>query len=430
MNLLPTPAIPIRGPGHKDQLKILAALLACSPLWVAAHGNGDATDATDATITTPMQQEASLRIGAAAAVTYLHADTVLPSARMDGFLLQGDEGINRRYWGLEHGVLHAAWRWNPQWMAYAALGKHGSDRAHTEAFWVQMRQPQGDATWLLTAGRQRPAMGAVLDGAGHLDRFALMPLAKQAAQGGDWIDDGVQLGWRGTVAQAPVVVDAGLWRGQVFPGAAQGPVVPTLHIGTTVAAARGQLALDGFAAHLEPDGRGTRTSSMGGGHSHTAPLCNDSTLGQVACFDGRTDLAATSARWQGHDLPWVLSAAGWLRRDQGGLASANGSANYRGNSYGGWLEARWQFSPRWEWGLRTEHLQASYALQGPGATLLASETRLNRYHRAQRNATLLGYQWPQGVELQLELGRESVAGLHQNYALLRGIWRLEKQILP
>lgn len=420
MNFLPIPAIPTRGRARKVAV---AALLVCCPLWAAAHGSAD--------LAAPeLEEQPGLRLGAAVAVTYLHADAVLPSARMDGFLLQGDEGIDRRRWGLEHGVLDAAWRWSPQWMAYAAVGKHGSDRAHTEAFWVQMRQPQGDATWLLTAGRQRPAMGAVLERAGHFDRFALMPLAKQATLGGDWMDDGVQLGWRGTLAQWPVTLDVGLWKSEVFPGAAQGPVVPTLHIGTAATVAQGALALDGFVAHLEPEGRGSRTSNVGGGHSHTAPLCNDSTLGKVACFDGRTDLAAASARWQGHDVPWVVSAAGWGRRDQGGLASANSDSSYRGTSYGGWLEARWQWRPRWEWGLRTEHVQASHSLQGPGAALLATETRLDRYHRAHRTATTLGYQLPQGVELQLELGRESVAGQRQNYALLRGIWRLEKQVLP
>jgi hypothetical protein len=37
--------------------------------------------------------------------------------------------------------------------------------------------------------------------AGHLDRFALVPLAKQASFGHDWIDDGVQLGWRRAIGR-------------------------------------------------------------------------------------------------------------------------------------------------------------------------------------------------------------------------------------
>ena len=420
MNFLAIPAILTRGRAPKAALW---TWLASCPLWVAAHGGIDHTAPA-------AEDSASLRLGAAAAITYLQADRVLPSARMDGFLLQGDEGIDRRGWGLEHGVLEAAWRWNPQWQAYVAIGKHGSDRAHTEAFWLQLRQPYGSGTWLLTAGRQRPAMGAVLESAGHFDRFALMPLAQQASVNGLWIDDGVQWGWRGALAQWPLALDVGLWKGAVFPGAAQGPVVPTLHIGTAVPMVQGTLALDGFATHLEPQGRGSRTSKVGGGHSHSAPICNNSTLGQVACFDGRTDLAATSARWQGHDVPLILTAAAWWRRDSGGLSSANGDAQYRGNSYGGWLEAHWQFRPRWDWGLRTEQLQARHSLHGPGAALLASETRLNRYQRAHRTSTTLGYQWAQGPELQLELGRESVAGQRQSYALLRGIWRLEKQVRP
>ena len=413
-----TPAIPT--PGRAAEAahwrRGAALLAACLPLWAGAHG----------TAAEPVPDEVGLRAGVAAAVTYLRADAVLPSARLDGFVLQGDEGVDRRRWGLEHGVLDVGWRFHPQWAAYAAVGKHDSDRPHTEAFWLQARQPQGDATWLLSAGRQRPALGAVLETAGHFDRFSQVPLAQRATLNGSWIDDGVQLGWRGEVAGRPVALDAGLWRGQVFPGARQGSAVPALHVGTQV----GDVAIDAVAARFAPRGRGTRTSSFGAGHSHAAPICDDSTRGQVACFDGHSDLAAASARWQSPDWPLTVSAAGWLRRDRGDVASGNGSARYRSTQRGGWLEGVWQFHPQLEAGLRVERLQARHALSGPGAALLASELRLNRYQPAQRTVWMLGYTPRPGLDVRLELGRESVAGQRVRYAMLRALWQFDTQLAP
>ena len=114
-----TPAIPTRGRAAEAAhwRRGAALLAACLPLWAGAHG----------TATEPVPDEVGLRAGVAAAVTYLRADAVLPSARMDGFVLQGDEGVDRRRWGLEHGVLDVGWRFHPQWAAYAAVGKHDSD---------------------------------------------------------------------------------------------------------------------------------------------------------------------------------------------------------------------------------------------------------------------------------------------------------------
>lgn len=419
MTSLPIPNTPIRGPAAdlwRAHWRACAALaLAGLPLWASAHG----------VAAEPVPDEVGARVGIAAAVTYLQANQELPSNGMNGFLLQGDAGMDRRRWGLEHGMVDLGWRFGPQWAAYAALGKHDNEPAHTEALWVQVRQPQGDATWLLTMGRQRPAMGQAMEHAGHLDRFSQLPLAQRAALNEAWIDDGLQLGWRGKVAGQRVNLDAGLWSGQAFPGAAQGSVVPTLHAGTEWVAVGGHVALDGFAAHLEPRGRGTKTSSLSGGHSHEAPVCNDSARGTVACFDGRTELAGASARWQSHDGALAVTAAGWLRRDQGGMASANGQARYQGDQRGGWLEGVWRFQPQWEAGLRAERLQARHTLNGPGASLLAQETRLDSYRPARRNVWMLGYTPRQGLDLRLEAGNESVAGQRVRYAMLRAVWRLD-----
>lgn len=385
---------------------LLAGLLVCA-CPVFAHGEADDV----------LPAEPGVVFEAVAAVRYLSADAVLPSARLAGHLLQGDAGPALRGTQLEHATVGLAARLDDTWGAQLVLGKHGSDVAHVEAAWLQARRDTDDAVWLLSAGRQQPAMGAVLGGAGHLDRFGLVPLAARMAVNGQWIDDGLQLGWRRDVGTSTWHVDAGLWRGQVFPGAAHGGVVPSLHAGWT----HGPWAVDAVAARFELQGRG---SAIGGtaGHSHSAPVC-DAALSQVACFSGRSQLAAASWRWRGLDAqqPWpvTLTAAGWLRHETGVVESANGLADYRGSNRGGWLEALWHVRPRWELGWRGERLSASHRLNGAGASLLASETQLNTYAPSSRHTLMLGYSPTDWADIRLEAGRESVAGTRVSFAALR-----------
>lgn len=412
MNSSPIPSSLIRSPNLDGvgvsamRWAVLAGLAVCVG---SAFAHGDVGDV--------LPTEPGVVFEATAALRYLSADAVLPSARLAGYLLQGDAGPALRGTQLEHGTVGLAARLDGTWGAQLMLGKHGSDPAHVEAAWLQARHDTDDATWLLSAGRQQPAMGAVLGGAGHLDQFGLVPLAARMALNNQWIDDGLQLGWRRDAGRSTWHVDAGLWRGKVFPGAAHGGVVPSLHAGWT----HGPWTVDAVAARFEPQGRG---SAIGGtaGHSHSAPVC-DAALSQVVCFSGRSQLAAASWRWSGLDAeqPWpvTLTAAGWLRHETGVIESSNGLADYRGNNRGGWLEALWHVRPRWELGWRGERLSASHRLNGPGASLLASETQLNAYTPSNRHTLMLGYSPADWADVRVEAGRESVGGTRVSFASVR-----------
>jgi|GEM_PF-651463 len=407
MNSSPTPNSPIRlrpSDSRPPQVRwrrgatFAWALLAVSG---AAHAHGEADDALPA--------DPGARLSAAVAITALDAKGELPSQRMRGFLLQGDAGTDRSGTTLEHATLGAAWRLNDTLGAELTVGQHGSDRAHVESAWVQARHDAdgADHWWLLTAGRQRPALGAAMGQGGHFDRFALMPLGKQMATHGDWMDDGLQLGWRQDDGQRRLSADIGLWRGHVFPGGEGGPLVPTLHLGW----GQGPWQWDGFAAWLKPERRGS-TVSASAGHSHTAPECN-ATLKDVACFTGRGTLAGASAVWSGAQsaLGWpvTFTATGWLRDEQGSLASANGVAQYRAQNRGAWLQALWDVAPRWQTGLRLERAWATQSLSGPGASLIATETGLAAYRPATRQAVVLAWMPNALVSLSAELGRERAA---------------------
>lgn len=394
------------------------------PLQAQAHGEMD----------DPLPTDPGVRLDAALALSALDARAELPSQRLRGFLLQGDAGTDRQGLTLEHGTVGAAWRATDHMGGQLVLGKHGSDRAHVEEASVQWRwdqaQPDGDTVWLLTAGRQRPALGAAMSHAGHMDRWGLMPLAKQLTLNGDWIDDGLQLGWRGAGdANSPAGqwrADLGLWRGRVFPGGQDGPLAPSLHLGWQ----GGAWALDGWVARVSPDHRGSRVNSQSG-HTHASPTCTAS-LKDVVCFGGHSTVAGASAVWDARrsalQWPLTLTASGWLRQESGRLESTNGLAQYSARLRGTWLQALWTVAPGWDTGLRTERAWTSQRLQGAGASLVATDAGLLAQRAATRNAWVLNWQPQPQHTLALELGQErgALAGTPSvRYAALRWIWRLD-----
>lgn len=418
MNSLPIPNLPTRsskvGPwafaSARGLTTAAVTLVALALLPGVVHAHGETAD--------EIPPEPGWRIAASAALSVLDAGQALPSQKMGGFLLQGDAGMDRRNGQLEHGTLSAGWRLTPAFGAHVAVGKHGTDPHHTEAAWLQW---QDGERWSLGVGRRRPSLGPVVGGAGHFDRFGLLPLAKQGTLGHDWIDDGLEGTWRTAAADAEVRLDAGVWRGRSWPGGGQGPATLALHAGVV----RGDWTLDAFWAHLRPEGRGTRTSGAGAGHSHSAPVC-DAALTQVACFTGKAQVAGASARWLSHDWPLEVTGALLWHRDRGSLESRNGLAAYRGDTAGGWLDLVWTPQADWEAGVRLERLSSRQRLEGAGASLLAAETGLTAYRPANRAALMLGWLPSRQFALRLEAGTESAAGQRVRFAAIRAVMSLEK----
>lgn len=407
---------PLQGSRHRTVrtgLRCIGVLLLGlqSAANVQAHGEvGDV-----------LPTEPGLRVVTQAAVRAVQTHHTLPSTRMDGVLLRGDAGIDPDGLQLQHATLAAAWRLAPHWGAYAAAGAHGQDPVHVEAAWLQWRR-DGDAgqAWLITAGRQSLSMGPVLAEAGPLGPYALMPLAHRAAFDDAVADDGVQGGWRAEAGTAGLALDLGIWRGHRFPGGDQGgsrkPGL-SLHAG----AAWQAWAADLVWLQQHPQARAANTSPALG-HSHGAPAC-DSRFTEVICFDGRAQLLGGSLRWAGAEtraqLPITLTAAGWWRRDDGTLESANGLAEYRGRTRGGWLDAAWHWHTRATLGWRHERLATHHRLHGPGAALLALEARMQHASPGRRDTLQLAWQpWP-WARFSIEGGQETVAGQRQRFAALR-----------
>jgi hypothetical protein len=379
----------------------------------AAQAHGEAGD--------PLPPTPGVSVSAAVALRALNAQPRLGSTRMDGVLLRGDAGADPDGTQLEHGVLAAAWRIDTRWGAYAALGAHGSEPLVLEAAWLQWRHDdEQGAIWTVNAGRQATALGPVLMAEMHIGAYGLMPLAQRAAFDHHQGDDGLQAGWRHPVGGATLALDLGLWRGRSFPGSPSGGKhgpAWSLHAGANARA----WSADAVWLQVRPRARAASTSPAVG-HSHGSPRC-DERFTEVICFAGRADLLGASLRWSGRDAeprwPVTLTAAGWWRRDRGTLESANGLADYRGRSVGGWLDAEWHLRPEWSLGWRGEWLDAAHWLQGDGAQTLAREARLHYAQPGRRHALQVAWQVRPWARVALEGGEEQVAGQRAQFVALR-----------
>lgn len=384
-------------------------------LWAAqvqAHVPGEA----------PLPDEPGLKMGAAVAWSWVDADHDWPAPRLPGVLGTGATADKRNGGGLEHGVLSAGWR-PADWLGLqVAAGWHDDGDAHIEAAWLEARHTVTGGEAVLGVGRNSLPVGEVVTAAGEFDLFGAMPLAKRAAFDGNWIDDGINVRWNG-FDRFNLRIDAGVWRTGKFPAAADPTWSPMLHAGIDVG---GGLQLDAFVARVRAPKRGSFVSLSENAHSHGAPSC-DRALFEIACFEGHANLAGVSGRWHAATLPVEVGAAWLTRREQGDLYDINGDARYRGHIDGGWVDLRWDLSPRWTLAGRFERVSTRNRLHGSGAAALARDTGLApNDDPAQRHAAALRWTplaaWPT-LQLSLEAGSERVGGDRNRFAMLRVLWR-------
>jgi hypothetical protein len=374
-----------------------------------AHETGDGS----------IPESPGLQIGASAALAYLRSDNPLPAVRLPGVLGMGDTPTDQRKGRLEHGTLEAGIRLSPMLGATVAAGWHDKEPVHTEVAWLEARPGMG-SEWAIGAGRNRVPLGAVVGNAGHFDRYAQTPLAKRATFNGDWIEDGVNASWRPHLDGAwswLEAVDVGAWRATRFPGSSDAPWAPVVHLRASL----GDVGLDGFASRLQPRGRGAYVQRANSGHTHTAPQCSTS-LRDITCFDGTVDVLGGSAVWDTPITGLQLTAAGLLRRERGDLYSQNGNTRYQGRTIGGWVEVLWQPSATWDVGVRLERLQGRHTLEGPGATMVATDANLLPNQASQRAAAMLGWRPASGWLVTFEGGRERIAQAGSNFLALRLLW--------
>lgn len=395
------------------RLRPLAAgsLLALAAWTSQAHDLGQSA----------IPERSGMQLGAALALSQSHAHSAWPAPRLPGIFSNGETPTDRRHGALEHATVDAGLRLGPHLGAMLALGWHDKDPAHVEAAWLQAETEWGQDQWQLGLGRNRLPMGRLIEGGGHFDRFAAMPLAKRAVLGGDWIEDGLLLRWQRSheaVLPALETLDFGLWRARRFPGGAQGPLAPAVHARVEI----GDLSLDGAVAWLRPRLRGAYVQSATAAHTHEQPDCRGNLMG-IHCFDGRSEVLSGSLSWRPPiQTDLRLELAGLLRRDRGLIYSLNGDTHYRGTTGGAWLDLIWQASVRSSLALRTERVRGVQSVESVNALALARDAGLLGSTRIWRTTGMASYQPMPSLSLSLELGRESLGSQHNDFGVLRLVW--------
>lgn len=358
--------------------------------------------------------------GAALSAVLPKADEPWPVAAWPGVLVNGSAARDQRGGlRLEHATLDMAARLNRHLGAQWSLGWHDRDAAHIEAAQLQADMPWRDGHLVARLGRDTVRMGAVIDGAGHFDRFSQPPLAKRAVLNDQWIDDGLAVAWRRTEADGLRGIEAGLWRGRVFPGGAAGPAVPSMHLH----AGWGHLDAHLTAAHFEPEGRGAAARSLGStGHVHGALDCRSS-LQQRVCVDGRVDVLGASLQWAPDGEVWSVAVAGLLRHERGSIYSTSGDALYRAHIQGVWADLAWRPAARWTLATRLERLVPSNRLEGTGTALLAREAGLDGGRAVERLGVATLFELRPDLQLALEAGHERSGAGRVSHMALRALWR-------
>jgi hypothetical protein len=390
-------------------------------LWLAALGPETARAHEPGADALP--DEPGWRAGGAVAVVLPRADDRWPAAAWPGVLINGSAPRDQRGGlRLEHGTLDLAARVEPRFGVHVAVGWHDRERAHTEAATLQGRFAWGGDDIEVRLGRDTVRMGAVIDGAGHFDRFSEPPLAKRAVLNDQWIDDGAVVAWRRTGADGLRALEAGVWRGRVFPGGPTGPAVPSLHLHAGWGHVDAHLA----AARFEPAWRGSAAQILSSsGHVHGSLDCRAS-LQQRVCFDGTSDVLGASLQWEPERGDWTVAMAGLVRRERGSLYASSGDAMLTSRLSGLWVDVVWRPLAHWSVATRLERLVPSNRLEGIGTLLLSDAAGLTGAGSVERAAAAVQFQPHEQWMLALEGGTERFAAGRVSHVALRAIWRNPK----
>jgi hypothetical protein len=311
------------------------------------------------------------------------AHTSLDPARyqITGFALPPDaELAPTRSFSLGESELRISASIDPWWRGDASIALEPDNSVAIEEAFVQTTALGHGLS--VKAGRYLAGIGYLNPQHAHSWDFVDAPLAYQAMLGGQLNDDGLQLTW---VAPTDLFVELGLevGRGANFPGNdssrnGAGRASIALHVGGDVGASHSWRA---GVSYLRAKASGQALTQLD---------ADDNPIDSV--FDGRTGVTIVDAVWKwapdGNAARTNFKLQGeWLRSSRSGTlaydtAGANLLGYYAQASSGWYLQAIYQFVPRWRVGLRTERLD-------PGAVTYVGPTLLDAGGYNPRKNTLM-----------------------------------------
>jgi hypothetical protein len=252
---------------------------------------------------------------------------------------------------------------DPWWRGAASIALTPDNEAELEEAFVQTTALGHGLT--LKAGRFLSNVGYLNPQHAHVWDFVDAPLAYQAMFGGQLGDDGLQLNWLAPL-DTFVEFSAEVGRGHDFPGSdasrnGAGRASLALHAGGDIGASHSWRAGVSWV-----DAKASDQVLFG--------LDSDPAIDSL--FNGRTRVTVLDAVWKwapdGNAARTNFKLQGeWLRSERSGTlnhdpAGANLAGDLRSVQNGGYVQAVYQFMPRWRVGLRSERLDAGTPQYGGG----------------------------------------------------------------
>jgi len=289
--------------------------------------------------------------------TYASLDQDPSTYHIAGFIPSGgDVGPGDRSFSLGESELTLTANVDPYFYGNLTAAITGDNEISVEeAFFRTTALREG---FTLKGGRFFSGLGYVNEVHAHAWDFVDQPLAYQAFLGGQFAQDGLQLKW---VAPTDLFLEFGLesGSGERFPGTR-----------------RDANGLNGFVAFAHAGNDIGDSASWRTGLSYLSQHADDRRYDSVDAFDtpvvdsftGTSDLwvADFVYKWspRGNSTERYLKIQGeYLRRTESGdlTFDADGAAladSYHSNQWGAYLQAVYQFRPRWRTGLRYDYLDS------------------------------------------------------------------------
>ena len=254
----------------------------------------------------------------------------------------------------------------------------------------------------LKAGRFLSSVGYLNAQHAHAWDFVDAPLAYQAMLGTQYGDDGVQLRW---LAPTDRFVEVGLeaGRGREFPGSGTGrngagTTVLTLHTGGDIGESQSWRA---------------GVSVLNAKATDQALSAIDASGAQVTnLFTGRRRVWIVDGVWkwapEGNATRTNFKLQGEYLRSTGtgsmtyDVAGANSTDSYRAAQSGWYVQAVYQFMPRWRAGLRTERLNPGSPDYGISTAALAGDG-----FRPSKTSAMLDFNPSEFSRVRLQLARDN-----------------------
>ncbi len=326
---------------------------------------------------------------------------------LPGFLLGGEASRGEQGFHIGHNELVISANIDDMFFGKltTAIAEHeGETEVELEEAFIETLALGSGLT--VKAGRYFSDIGYLNNQHGHAWDFMDAPLIYRGLFGNQLIDDGLQVSW---VAPTDLYfkLGASALRGERFPagGAANdgnGAATVFAKFGGDVGASHSwQFGLSHWSADV--------VGRTGGAHAHAGAT-------EIPTYTGDSKVSGIDFIWKwapnGNNRETNLKIqAEYFQREEDGIVDMVDSAgviqetsSYDGKQSGWYLQAVYQFMPRWRVGYRYDQLKVDNVV--PDATVLAESGLDDEGHKPERSTIMLDYSHSEYSRIRLQYSKD------------------------